>query len=448
MPTAELTTLSSIPKRVKGNPGGTGKGTWMNGRNGEPIIIRVPIGTVIRELPANDPRRAKDEWESEIDALQDLSPEERVAKVRERRWVHYPGAAEDNLERDSFQEAERIFMRQERERRRLRREQNIAPLFLDLNSPITSLNGPVENNLEIGNQAIEGLGYLVAMGGEGGLGNPGFLTTENRSPKFATRGNEGQRITLSLELKILADVGLVGYPNAGKSTLLRAMTGGRAKAEVAGYAFTTLNPSVGVVRIDESCNVLGAEEDNLVIDETKVEAARFKERMERGELAYTSVNTRGDAVDAEEDFRFTVADNPGLISQASENVGLGHSFLRSIERSLALAYVVDFSGPNPEIELQVLHDELEAYKPGLSAKVRVVIANKADLLGESGERDVEAAREKLRRLEKFVHTELTPENVPSPLEVIPISAKYSQNLRKILTSLRKYVEEARQAAYT
>lgn len=415
----------------------------MNGRNGEPTIIRVPLGTVVRELPANDPRRAKDEWESEMEGLQDLTPEERVAKVRERRWVHYPGAAENNIERDSFQEAEKVFMRQERERRRMRREEKVAPVSLDLNAPVTSSTEPVLEQLEIGHQAIEGLGYLVATGGQGGLGNPAFLTAENRSPKFATRGTEGQRITLSLELKILADVGLVGYPNAGKSTLLRAMTGGRAKAEVAGYAFTTLNPSVGVVRLDKDGNVLGAEEDNLIIDETKAEAERYKERMERGELAYTTAQTRGDVIDTEEAFRFTVADNPGLISQASENVGLGHSFLRSIERSLALAYVVDFSGPSPEKELQILRDELEAYKPGLSHKAQLVIANKADLLGTEGEEGVVDAREKLKRLEEFVASHLSAEG--QTLAVIPVSAKYSQNLTKVLVALQNFVEEARLA---
>ncbi|EDR10369.1 uncharacterized protein LACBIDRAFT_147915, partial [Laccaria bicolor S238N-H82] len=180
---------------------------------------------------------------------------------------------------------------------------------------------------------------LVAGGGLGGLGNPHFTTTDNRSPKFATRGQEGERITLSLELKLLADVGLVGMPNAGKSTLLRALTGGRAKSEIAGYAFTTLNPIVGITRI-----------------------------------------RHGHHFDLFESFRFTIADNPGLISRASENVGLGHAFLRSMERSLALVYVVDLSAPNPWDELRVLFEELEKYQPGMSSKARMVVANKADLL--------------------------------------------------------------------
>lgn len=446
LPTPELTTLSSIPKRIRGAPGGNGQGTWMNGKSAPPLVIKVPVGTIVRELSGEDSRRAQDEWEAEEDGLQLLSPEEKIAKMREKRWVHYPGANEDNLQRDVFLEAERAFLRQERERRLLRRERKLSPLFLDLDSPVTSDSKPVSSGLEIEHDAVEGLGYLIAAGGEGGLGNPAFLTTENRSPKFATRGTEGERLTLSLELKILADIGLVGYPNAGKSTLLRALTGGRAKTEVAGYAFTTLNPVVGVVRMDDDGNVLGSTEGSLIIGETKLEEEEYKERMDRGDFAETITRNQSlteSPIDALETFRFTVADNPGLIAQASENVGLGHSFLRSIERSLALVYVVDLSGPDPQQELRILRDELEAHKEGLSAKGRLVIANKADLLGAEGDTSVEAAKEKLRLLEKFVQTEMKTDD-GLHLDIVPVSGKYSQNLRKVSLLMRKYVEEARQ----
>ena len=150
-----------------------------------------------------------------------------------------------------------------------------------------------------------------------------------------------------------------------------------------------------------------------------------------------------------EGFRFTVADNPGLISQASDNVGLGHSFLRSIERSHALAYVVDLSGSAPWDELRVLREELEKYKPGMSAKARIVVANKADLLGGSGasEEDIVEARAKLRRLEEFVAQEMRVVDGEEGrvLDVVPVSAKFSLNLKKVVGLMRRYVEDAREA---
>lgn len=428
-------------------------------------MIKVPLGTVVKEVPRGDTRRAKDEWEAEEEALQGLTPAERQAKMREHRWVHFPRAGGDNVERDSFKDAEATLYKQERERRLLRKKRSLQqPLDLDLD---TVEIHQLPDDAPLGARIQEPLGHLVASGGLGGLGNPHFLTAENRSPKFATRGHEGERITLSLELKLLADVGLVGMPNAGKSTLLRALTGGRVKSEVAGYAFTTLNPIVGVIRIADDGTFEGGIQQGLVHDETAVEERMEQEQMANG--AYANALTRnqqsnadGDHVgpghqfDLVETFRFTIADNPGLISRASENVGLGHSFLRSMERSLALAYVVDLSGPAPWDELAILQRELEAYQTGMSTRARIVIANKADLLAAGADPvAVEEARAKLQRLERFVRTEMnlvfradtapTDEPTPPPLlDVVAVSAKYSQNLNRVVSLMRKYIEEARE----
>ncbi|KAL0946202.1 hypothetical protein HGRIS_012462 [Hohenbuehelia grisea] len=467
LPTPHLTTLSSIPKRIRGEPGGHGQGTWQNGKGAAPTIIKVPLGTVVRELKRDDPRRAKDEWEAEEESLQGLDPSEKREKMRANRWVHYPRSADDNVERDSFKVAEQAMYKLERERRFARRTRLLNPIHLDLDQE-EKLEVPVDAPLGV--KRLEPMGHLVASGGQGGVGNPHFVSTENRSPKFATRGQEGERITLSLELKLLADIGLVGLPNAGKSTLLRALTGGRVKSEVASYAFTTLNPVVGVVRVAGDGSYEGGLQQGVVYGETAMEellhpdqssaAAATEDSSSSPDLASANPHTvpdpqsRADAAESHrpghhfdiiENFRFTIADNPGLIEHASDNVGLGHSFLRAMERSLALVYVIDFSNSAPWDELVVLRDELEKYQPGLSAKARMVIANKADLLAPSNDAHaVEEAKQKLQFLQDFVAQHMVLES-GRQLDVVPASAKFNQNLQKIVGLMTDYVRDARAA---
>ena len=449
MPTPELTTLSSIPKRVRGISGNNGRGTWQNGRNASPTVIKVPLGTIVRELPRDDPRRAKDEWEAEEESLEGFDYDARRAKMLDSRWVHYPRYEDDNVHRDVFKQAEAALWREERERRWARMQRANQPIHLDL-SEVEHVVEDVNAPLALGK--TEYLGHLIARGGNGGLGNPHFLSPVNRSPKFATRGHDGERVTLELELKIIADVGLVGMPNAGKSTLLRALTGGRAKTEVASYAFTTLNPVVGVIRVADDGTFEGELHDVHVFDETAVEEARqleqisidaepemTEETLEPCTPEHTPTVANLDQFAILESFRFTIADNPGLISRASEDVGLGHSFLRSIERSHALVYVVDLAGPAPWDELKILREELDKYQPGMSDKARLVIANKADLLASDGDAEaVSEAREKLRRLESYVQTEMGRQ-----MDVVPISAKFGQNLKRVVGLMQGYVREAR-----
>jgi GTP-binding protein len=466
LPTPHLTTLSSVPQRVRAPGGGSGGGTWLIGRNAPPTVIRVPVGTVVREIKREDPRRAKDEWEAADEAIENLIPEERKDAVRERRFVHFPRYANTNAARDVFLEAEKEAAKEEREVRLAKRIKASKPIELDLDKPEETER---DINAPLGTRRPHTLGHLVASGGRGGKGNPHFVGPGSRSPKFATRGYDGERISLELELRILADVGLVGFPNAGKSTLLKALTGGRANTKVADYAFTTLNPVVGVVR----CGADGAFEGDRVSSKSK---------DKRGQTGF--------AFDEEETFRFTVADNPGLVERAAENYGLGHAFLRSIERAPVLAYVVDISEENPEEALRVLKNELDTYKAGMSAKVKVVLANKADLLVASASANssspsvpttaaedpaspeattaagvaasdrsgtspasaitpdaaqastasvnpIQAARARLSALEKVVRADF------GGIPVIPVSAAHSQNLRKVVSLLRGFVEEAR-----
>jgi GTPase len=169
---------------------------------------------------------------------------------------------------------------------------------------------------------------LVARGGRGGRGNARFTTSTNQAPRMATNGEPGQERTLKLELKLLADVGLVGKPNAGKSTFLAATTAARPK--IADYPFTTLQPNLGVV--------------DLGVDDG-----------------------------------FVLADIPGLIEGASHGAGLGHDFLRHIERTRVLIHLVDGLSPDPLGDYRVINAELAAFGHGLEARPQVVCLNKTDL---------------------------------------------------------------------
>jgi GTP-binding protein len=191
---------------------------------------------------------------------------------------------------------------------------------------------------------------LLAKGGAGGLGNLHFKSSTNRAPRQFTRGGEGEKRRLRLELKVLADVGLLGLPNAGKSTFIRAVSAARPK--VADYPFTTLGPSLGVVRTD-----LGRS--------------------------------------------FVVADIPGLIEGAAEGAGLGHQFLRHLQRTRLLLHIVDLVPPDPDAD--PVHDaraivaELQRYDAALATKPRWLVLNKLDLV-PADERDarVKAFVRKLR----------------------------------------------------
>jgi GTP-binding protein len=173
--------------------------------------------------------------------------------------------------------------------------------------------------------------YLAARGGRGGRGNARFLSNRRRAPAFAEQGEEGEEHWLRLELKLLADVALVGFPNVGKSTLISRISA--AKPKVADYPFTTLEPHLGVVRLDDG-------------------------------------------------FEYVVADIPGLIEGASEGRGLGHQFLRHIERARVLCVLLDLAPvaeQTPAEQLAVLLDELGAYQPDLLERERVVVGSRADL---------------------------------------------------------------------
>jgi GTP-binding protein len=239
--------------------------------------------------------------------------------------------------------------------------------------------GTIIRNKETGDVLADideaGAEVVIARGGRGGRGNARFATPSNRAPREHEPGEVTEPLELGLELKLIADVALVGYPNAGKSTLLSRIS--NAHPKVAAYPFTTLHPVIGVMEYP--------------------------------------------------DFRkVTVADIPGLIDGAHLNRGLGHYFLRHIERTKLLIYLVDLGGVDgrdPNDDVRILKNELEAYMEGLSSRAKIVLANKTDLVENQ---DV---------IDDFIL------NAEDGLEVIPISAKEDASFDQVKQRIRELLDE-------
>ena len=220
---------------------------------------------------------------------------------------------------------------------------------------------------------------VLLKGGRGGNGNQHYATPTMQAPKYAQPGQPAQELQLFLELKVIADVGLVGFPNVGKSTLLSRVSNARPK--IANYHFTTLNPNLGVVDLE---------------------------------------GTKG----------FVIADIPGLIEGASEGVGLGHEFLRHIERTKVIIHVVDAAGTegrDPIEDIKAINKELEAYNPELAKRPQVIAANKMDAIYE------EDAQKALQAIKS--------EFEPQGIKVFPISAVSGQGLKELLYEVSTMLEQ-------
>jgi GTP-binding protein len=229
----------------------------------------------------------------------------------------------------------------------------------------------------VGDLNVAGQMLLVARGGKGGLGNDRFKSPTNQAPRESTPGEEGVERSLRLELKLIADVGLIGLPNAGKSTMLRAVS--RATPKVAEYPFTTLQPNLGIAELD----------------------------VER---------------------RLVIADIPGLIEGAAEGAGLGHEFLRHVERTSVLVHLLDVSpldGTEPVENYKIIRRELSEYSADLTAKPEIIVLNKIDLL---------PADQRLQRINDLTTalsrlTRLSPLRVDRP---IAVSGATGEGVREML----------------
>ena len=239
-----------------------------------------------------------------------------------------------------------------------------------------------ESGKVIADMSGENRRQVILQGGRGGAGNMHFATSTMQVPKYAQPGVPAQELEVLLELKVIADVGLVGFPNVGKSTFLSRVT--NAQPKIANYHFTTLNPNLGVVDLQGAPG-------------------------------------------------FVIADIPGLIEGASEGVGLGHEFLRHIERTRVLIHIVDAAsteGRDPVADIYAINKELEAYNEEIAARPQVIAANKIDVLGDN--------EEPIQRLKD--------EFEPQGIKVFPISAVAGKGLKELLYYVRELLDQAPQEA--
>lgn len=247
---------------------------------------------------------------------------------------------------------------------------------LILKVPEGTIIREAETDKVIADMSGENRRQIVLKGGNGGLGNQHYATSTMQAPKYAKPGQEAMELEVKLELKVIADVGLVGFPNVGKSTLLSRVT--NAQPKIANYHFTTLNPNLGVVDF--------------------------------------------------EDGGFVIADIPGLIEGASEGIGLGHEFLRHIERTKVMIHMVDAAsveGRDPIEDIRAINKELEAYNPKLLKKPQVIAANKIDAIYEGENEIIQKLRETFE---------------PEGIEVYPISAVSGKGVKELLYAVKKLLE--------
>ena len=290
--------------RIVAKNGLPGQGKGKTGKSGPTVVVKVPCGTTIWRLVDPETARIQEAYQRGSDSGQeDLSESE--ASIEET------GATDGMIRHQGSERAVEIDLEQNQEEETDSEPRLQKELAADL----------VE----------DGQRFVLCRGGKGGLGNQHFANSKHQTPRFAQPGQPGDEGTFLLELRILAEIGLVGYPNAGKSTLLTAIS--KARPKIAPYPFTTLHPQIGVLEFSDY-------------------------------------------------HRITVCDIPGLIDGAHQNVGLGHAFLRHIQRCRALVLLIDMAGTDarkPWDDFKQLRKELELYDPKMLEKPYVVAANKMDM---------------------------------------------------------------------
>ena len=360
------TSLHKLTRRsiLRAGRGKNGQGKSKGGTRGEDLLVQVPVGTVVREVSRHDPVAKEEETRGLGSGSEEVGDETRGTWRRDK-WVLYPASTPSEYATTEFPPLPRP------RRSDLAMAQPGPPISLDLSEPMEK---PM----------------LLAAGAVGGLGNPHFMTSTNRRPKLATKGEAGMSVTVELELKLLADVGFVGMPNAGKSTLLRALS--RSRARVGDWAFTTLQPNIGTMVLDNS---------------------------------HGRPNVQANRTSGEPRTQISIADIPGLIPDAHLDKGLGLGFLRHVERAQVLAFVVDLSDTDAVESLNILWRELGEFETskGMETNMRTesrVIGWKAfgSPSSSASARDGKLARNG----ENIIIEPSGPKSLPA-LPMAPISSK-------------------------
>jgi GTP-binding protein len=327
--------------RLIAQDGKAGMGKGMDGPAGNDLVVKVPCGTLVWRLQT-----------AAVDAEEpDNTPRKQLLSgAHGRPLIGHSGSAravELNLEEPAETQSQSAL----------------------------KVEGPPELAADL---TAQGQQFILCEGGRGGLGNRNFATARRQTPRFAQPGEPGQEGRFVLELRTIADVGLAGFPNAGKSTLLTAIS--KARPKIASYPFTTLHPQVGIV-----------------------EYADF--------------------------FRLTVCDVPGLIEGAHRNVGLGHEFLRHIERCKVLVLVIDMAGTDgrkPLDDYDQLLSELKLYDPQLLKRPRLIVSNKMD---ESvAEKNLKTFKRKIRKA-----------------QIIPMAAAFGEGVEQFKKAIRQAVKTVGQS---
>ena len=242
----------------------------------------------------------------------------------------------------------------------------LAGKDLVIHVPCGTLVKDSESGQVLADLVVSGQKFIAAHGGKGGRGNSHFATSSRRAPKFAEKGDPGEERALTLELKLIADVGLAGFPNAGKSSILSSISG--AHPRIAGYPFTTLSPNLGVLAVDDA--------------------------------------------------QIVIADMPGLIEGAHEGKGLGLQFLRHAERTRIIVHVIDLSQPEPVETFHALLNEFREYGADLDNRPCIVVGNKIDIEGTGGNSEALRAEAEARGLQYMAVSALTGENIPELIKNI------------------------------